>query len=142
MNAMLLIAMSLGPVESVWTVERPLGDLASCIKEHVSSPAAHLPPALLTERGAEQLGRNLTRVQWDWRPAEHYIWSRVDVRVGRISGYTTLEAWGQGPHTTMRLATTMSLPRHGPVATFIARIAERLVVSWERSQLRSLASPD
>lgn len=138
MLALLLTVATLGPVEVVWSVDRPLADVAGCVQQHAMSAAAHLPTGLLTAQGAEDLGRLVPRLRADYRPAEHYLWARADLTPLRLTGSTTIEAWGRGPRTVFRLRTELSGPRNGPICRLIARLAERAAVDYERQQIAEL----
>ena len=146
MFSLLLTVACLGQASATWTVNRPLGEIATCLQQHAMSSAAHLPPGLLTENGADTLGENLDSIQIKWFPAGHYIWWRADFHADvkvllwtyHVTGHTVGDARGEGHQTTFRLRTTLECDQFGFIPRGINKRGPSRVLDWERDQLRQL----
>lgn len=150
--SLILCLLTLGPVEATatWTVQRPLGEIVGCLQQHAMSAAAHLPPGMLTEKGADTLGQNLISVEFKWFPAQHYLWFRANLKADvpilrrshHVTGYTIGEAWGKGPATIFRLTTILESAECGIVPRLIESFGPGRVLGWERDQLLTLLNSE
>ena len=136
MSVLLAIAL-IGATEEVWTVQRPLGDIASSLMARADKPELQIPPGLFELADKVNLTAKVYAV-----PGKHFYRFTLEFGTRRLSGTKTLEVWGKGGATICRSRVNLTFGRNGCLIQWFLHRVERRVIEFERVSLRKLTQED